>query len=144
MDDKIRSIPRPMVQTNQIVIVLSVLATMITGMEAILLVPLLAGISGIFFGYNPIMQAAKQFLKKPLKSYIPEDMEQQQFNQKIAVFCLGAGFLSFTFGWSIVGYIFTIMVGLAATIALAGFCIGCFIHFQWNQYKHRRAKRKAA
>jgi Domain of unknown function (DUF4395) len=140
MSELPRSIPRPLVKTNQSVIVISVLLTWLTHNEWILLIPFLAGLSGILFGYNPIMQFAKVFLKKPMKSYIPEDWEQQQFNQKIAVFCLGAGFLSFLLGWSVVGYVFTIMVAAAAFIAILGFCIGCFILFQWKQFQYRRAQ----
>ena len=138
MTKNIRSIPRPLVKTNQWVIVVSVLLTWLTSSPWFLLIPFIAGLSGVAFGYNPIMQFAKQFLKKPKESYIPEDWEQQQFNQKIAVFCLGAGFLSFLFEWNIAGYIFTIMVAIAAFVAILGFCIGCFILFQWKKYQYRR------
>jgi hypothetical protein len=138
MPETIRSIPRPLVKTNQWVIVLSVILTWLTGTPWLLLIPFTAGLSGIVFGYNPIMQFAKRFLKKPMNRYIPEDWEQQQFNQKIALFCLGAGFLSFLLGWNMVGYAFTIVVALAAFVAILGFCIGCFILFQWKQYHYRR------
>ncbi|WP_338448266.1 DUF4395 family protein [Niallia oryzisoli] len=37
-------------------------------------------------------------------------------------------------------YIFTIMVATAAFIAILGFCIGCFILYQWKQYQYRRAQ----
>ncbi|MGM0901061.1 MAG: DUF4395 domain-containing protein [Bacillota bacterium] len=60
---------------------------------------------------------------------MPEDWEQQQFNQKIAVVCLGIGFISFVLSWNVVGYIFTTLVAVAAFIAILGFCIGCFISF---------------
>lgn len=133
-----RSIPRPLVKTNQWVIVISVVVTWLTGAAWFLLVPLIAGLSGILFGYNPIMQIAKRFLKKPKEKYIPEDWEQQQFNQKIAVFCLGAGWLSFLLNWNTAGYIFTAMVAIAALVAILGFCIGCFILFQWKQFQYRR------
>jgi hypothetical protein len=138
MSESIRSIPRPLVKTNQVVIVISVLLTWFSGLEWLLLMPLLSGLSGLFLGFNPIMQLGKLFLKKELKAYIPEDWEQQQFNQTIAVICLGIGFISFLLGWNVIGYIFTIMVALAAFVAILGFCVGCFIHFQWNQYKFRR------
>jgi len=139
MADNIRSIPRPLVKTNQWVIVLSVVLTWVSGIEWLLLIPLLSGLSGLLFGFNPIMQLAKQFLKKDPKAYIPEDWEQQQFNQKIAVSCLAIGFISFWVGWNTLGYIFTILVAVAAFVAILGFCIGCFIHYQWNQYKYRRS-----
>ena len=141
MVDVVRSIPRPLVKANQtVIIIISVLLTWMTQIEWILLIPLLAGLSGILFGYNPVMQLAKQFLKKPLRSYVPEDWEQQQFNQKIAVFCLSVGFISFLFGWNTAGYVFTIMVATAAFIAILGFCIGCFILYQWKQFQYRRSQ----
>jgi hypothetical protein len=142
MEKKIRSIPRPLVKINQWVIVLSVVISWISGGEWVLLIPLVSGLSGIFFGYNPIMQFAKRFLKKSPESYVPEDWEQQQFNQKIAVFCLGAGFISFLLDWSLAGYIFTALVAVAAFVAILGFCIGCFILFQWKQFQYRRANSK--
>lgn len=67
-----------------------------------------------------------------------EDWEQQQFNQSIAVFCLAAGLISFLAGWNIAAYIFTALVAVAATVAILGFCIGCFIHYQWRMYNYRR------
>ena len=85
------------------------------------------------------MNIAKRFLKKDPEEYVPEDWEQQQFNQKIAVICLGAGFISFLLGWKTVGYVFTIIVATAAFVAILGFCIGCFIHYQWKMYKYKRA-----
>uniref|UniRef100_A0A942TBT9 DUF4395 domain-containing protein n=2 Tax=Neobacillus citreus TaxID=2833578 RepID=A0A942TBT9_9BACI len=140
MTETVRSIPRPLVKTNQWTIVISVVLTWLSGQEWFLLVPFVAGMSGLLFGFNPIMQIAKLFLRKDPKAYIPEDWEQQQFNQKIAVSCLGIGFVGFLLGWNGVGYVFTILVAVAAFVAILGFCIGCFIYFQWNQYRYRRAQ----
>ncbi|WP_462412666.1 DUF4395 domain-containing protein [Neobacillus sp. Marseille-QA0830] len=142
MAEAVRSIPRPLVKTNQWVIVISVLLTWVTGYEWILLIPFTAGILGLLFGFNPVMQIAKLFLKKDPKSYIPEDWEQQQFNQKIAVSCLGIGFLSFVLGWTTLGYVFSALVMIAAFVAILGFCIGCFIHYQWRQYQYRRTQQQ--
>ena len=138
MTENIRSIPRPLVKTNQSVIVISVVLTWMSGLEWLLLVPFLSGLFGLLFRFNPIMQFAKLFLRKDPKSYIPEDWEQQQFNNKIAVSCLGIGFISFLLGWNTLGYVFTILVAVAAFVAILGFCVGCFIHFHWKQYKYRR------
>jgi hypothetical protein len=140
MSEIVRSIPRPLVQTNQLTIVISVIVTWVFQFEWFLLIPLLAGLSGIFLDFNPIMQVAKRFLREKPETYIPEDWKQQQFNQKIAVFCLTAGFFSFLLGWETGGYAFTILVAVAATVALLGFCIGCFIHYQWKLYMYRKTK----
>lgn len=139
MPVKIRSIPRPLVRTNQWVIFLSVVTALVTGQEWILALPLIAGLLGLLFNFNPVMRMAKLFLKKDLSTYIPEEHSQQQFNQLIAVVCLGLGLSSFLLDWNIAGYVFTIMVGLASFIAILGFCIGCFILYQWKQYTYRRS-----
>jgi len=138
MTENTRSIPRPLVRTNQWVIVISVVLTWLSGSEWLLLVPLISGFLGLLVGFNPVMHFAKLFLRKDTKSYIPDDWEQQQFNQKISVLCLGIGFISFLTGWTTLGYVFTILVAVAAFVAILGFCVGCFIHFQWRQYKYRR------
>ena len=139
MSDKIRSIPRPLVRTNQWFIFLSVVTALSTGQVWILTIPLVAGLLGLTFDFNPVMRLAKLFLKKDASAYIPEDHAQQQFNQMIAVVCLGFGFISFLLDWNVAGYIFTVMVGLASFIAILGFCIGCFILYQWKQYNYRRS-----
>lgn len=87
------------------------------------------------------MQIAKKFLQKEPNAYIPEDWDQQQFNQKIALICLGLGFAGFLTGWNAVGYVFTILVAIAAFVAILGFCIGCFIHYQWKMYSYRKKQK---
>lgn len=80
------SIPRPLVRANQWVIVLSVVFTWITGGYGVLVIPLIAGLLGVLFNFNPVMRIAKLFLKKSPSSYVQEDREQQRFNQLLAVF----------------------------------------------------------
>jgi hypothetical protein len=136
-----RSIPRPLVRTNQWLIVICVVATWLTGIAWFLALPLVAGLLGLLFDFNPVMRLAKLFLRKDPTAYVPEDYEQQQFNQVIAVVCLALGLIGYVAHWTIVAYVFTAMVALAAFIAICGFCIGCFIRYQWHQYRHRRASR---
>lgn len=137
-DAIVRGIPRPLVKTNQAFIVISVILTWVTGVHWILALPLAAGLSGLLSGYNPVIRLAAKFLRKERSAYVLEDWDQQQFNQSIAVFCLTAGLVSFLAGWTIAAYIFTAMVAVAATVAIFGFCVGCFIHYQWKMYTYRR------
>ncbi|MGG3574508.1 DUF4395 domain-containing protein [Bacillus gobiensis] len=130
--------PRPLVRTNQWVIVLSVLTAWIFSQPWFLAIPLISGLLGLFFGFNPIMRIAKLFLRNPASDYIPEERDQQQFNQVIAVICLFLGLIGFLFNLDVIGWLFTIMVALSAFIGILGFCIGCFIRFQWKRYVHRR------
>ena len=134
----IPSIPRPLVRTNQWTIFLSVIITWLTGEAWILAIPLAANLMGILFNYNPIMKIARVFLIQEGKKYIPEDVTQQKFNACIAIFCLAGGLGSFLAGWTIAGYVFTIMVAVASFIAILGFCVGCFIFFQIKQFQYRQ------
>ncbi|AGX06759.1 hypothetical protein B14911_12957 [Bacillus sp. NRRL B-14911] len=138
MAETVRSIPRPLVRTNQWFIVISVVASWLTGQEWILAIPLIAGLMGLLFGFNPIMRAARTFLKKEPSAYLPEEWDQQQFNQVIAVVCLAGGLVSYSLGFTVLGHIFTIMVALAAFVAILGFCIGCFIRFQLIRLRAKR------
>ena len=133
------SIPRPLVRTNQWFIVVAVIATWITGWYWLLALPLLAGLLGMAFGFNPVMRFAKLFLRKRPSEYMQEEAAQQQFNQVIAITCLALGIIGYALGWFIMAYIFSAMVAAAAFVAILGFCIGCFIRFQWQQYLYRRS-----
>ncbi|AJY76495.1 DUF4395 domain-containing protein [Paenibacillus beijingensis] len=136
-----RSIPRPLVRTNQWFIVATVAAVWISGFYWLLALPLLAGIGGLLFGFNPVMRFAKRFLRKQPSHYVPEDWDQQQFNQAIAVICLLLGLAAYVAGWHMAALIFTGIVALAALVAILGFCIGCFIRYHWLQYRHRKHAR---
>lgn len=139
---KVNSIPRPLVRVNQWTILLSTIAAWIFQQPWLLLIPLIANVLGLFFNFNPIMKFARLFLKKKASEYIPEDITQQKFNSCIAIFCLLVGYIAFTLGLPILGYIFTIMVALASFIAILGFCIGCFLFFQINQFKYKYKAKK--
>lgn len=143
MSQEIRSVPRPLVRLNQWFIVVFVLLTWVTGQEWLLLLPLIAGLLGLLLKFNPVMRFGKLFLKNSPSEYIPEDHAQQQFNQVIAVVCLAIALVSYAMGWIVTAYIFTSLVALAAFVAILGFWIGCFIRFQWTQYRHRRISKRA-
>ncbi|MDN4495568.1 DUF4395 domain-containing protein [Ureibacillus aquaedulcis] len=141
--EQVPSIPRPLVRTNQWTIFLSVVITWITGNLWILTIPLIANLMGILFNFNPIMKVARVFFIKEGKKYIPEDVTQQKFNACIAIFCLIGGLISFLAGWTIAGYVFTIMVAIASFIAILDFCVGCYIFFQIKQFQYRRSFKKS-
>lgn len=138
MTQKVRSIPQPLVKLNQWFIVISVVSTWITGHEWILSIPLGAGLMGLLFEYNPVIKFGKLFLKKHPSEYIPEDWNQQQFNQMIAVICLAGGLVSYSLGMTGLGIFFTLMVATAAFVAILGFCVGCFLRFQWKKYQAKK------
>lgn len=136
---KPKTIPKPLVQLNQWSIILFVLSFWFFQVEHFLLVPLAANACGAFLGFNPIVKAGRAFLRKDVSSYIQEDADQQRFNSTIAVICLAAGYTSSLAGWSVASVVFTALVFVSAAVALLGFCIGCFIRFQWKRYQYKRS-----
>ena len=138
LDTKLDSVPKPLVTLNQWFIFISVLIALLTSIHVILLFPLLTGLIGLLFNKNPIMLLGKRLLNNPSESYLQEEVTQVKFNQTIAVACLTFSLIGFTFGLPVIGFIFAIMVAAAALIANFGFCIGCFIRYQWKQYQYKR------
>ena len=132
------TIPKPLVTFNQWFILTTVLLSLATGLYFLMAFPLLAGLMGLLFKWNPVLIGARKFLLKPAGSYLQEDVAQLQFNQSIAVACLSLAILGFYSGFVVIGFAFAIMVAVASGVALMGFCVGCFIRFQWQQYRYRR------
>jgi hypothetical protein len=133
-----QNIPRPLVRANQWVIVISVIVFMITGQPALLLIPLLSGLYSLFLNVHPIMEITKRFLRKPLNEYIQEDRQQQRFNQILAVSMLLSAFISSLMGWTWLSLMFSAMVLTACSLAILGFCIGCYIHYQISLWRQRK------
>lgn len=145
MTTKAGSIPRPLVRANQSLLVVSVLICWLLAIWTnnsfwVLLIPLLSGLSGLIFGFNPVMMFARLFLKKKPNAYAQEDAADQRFNQILASSMLGLAFFGFLFGYPLIGYLFSAFVFAAALVALLGFCVGCFIRFQFLKYRAARQK----
>jgi hypothetical protein len=131
-------IPRPLVRANQGSIVISVVLYVLSGVWLWLLIPLISGVLSLAMGKHPIMMLAKHFLRKPLSAYVQEDKAEQRFNQILAVILLSGSVISALIGWEVASLILACLVFLAALVAMLGFCIGCFIQYQWRQYRYRK------
>ena len=137
------TIPRPLVRFNQLFISISALAFIVTMNRAFLVLPIVFGLFSVLFNFNPLFIIGKKFLRKPLNEYIQEDRAQQRFNQILALSMFVLAFVSSWLNLKTMSYLFSIMVFLASFIALMGFCIGCFIHYQYHMWKYRRSLVKA-
>ncbi|UOQ43909.1 DUF4395 domain-containing protein [Halobacillus salinarum] len=133
------SIPKPLVQLNQAFIVISVLAALFS-YKTILVIPFAVGVYTLFTKHNPVIKAGKWFLRKPAHHYVPEDKDQQLFNQWIATISLGLALICFYAGQPLLGYAFALMVTGAAGAALLGFCIGCTIRYRFMMWKYKRSR----
>ncbi len=130
-------IPKPLVQTNQAFITITVVLALLFS-HWLLVLPFIVGVITLVTKRNPIILIGKKFLRKPHSQYVMEDRDQQIFNQWIATVCIGLSLLSFQIGMVGLGYFFSIMVVVASFTALLGFCIGCFIRFRYLMWQHKR------
>jgi hypothetical protein len=68
----------------------------------------------------------------------PEDGEDpglMRFNNTLAALMLGIAQIAFLAGAGLVGWLFAGMTALAAAIALAGFCVGCFLYYRFKLHR---------
>lgn len=132
------SIPKPLVQSNQAFIVITVILALLFH-KAILLLPFLVGVYTLVTKKNPVIAFNRRFLKNPANHYLQEDRDQQLFNQWIATICLGLALVFFSFGIAAAGYAFSLMVLIASGVALMGYCIGCTIRYRYMMWKHQKS-----
>jgi hypothetical protein len=66
-----------------------------------------------------------------------EDPRLMRFNNTIAATLLGAAQLAFLAHAPLLGWIFSGIVALAAAVALAGFCFGCYLFYQFKLNRAR-------
>ncbi|QGH36681.1 DUF4395 family protein [Gracilibacillus salitolerans] len=131
------SIPKPLVQTNQTFILITVLFGLFIH-PMILILPFVTGVITLLTKNNPVIRIGKNFLTKPANAYPPEDKAQQIFNQWIATVCIGLSLLFFTLQINWLAYTFSTMVVIASGLALAGYCIGCTIRYRYTMWRHKR------
>lgn len=131
-----KEIPVPYVRSNQVGIVLFVLLAIFLQQPLLIIIlwfiqelPMILGLRA-----NLFITIAKPFLSNKVQGAPTESQELLRFNNSIAVILLSIAVICFCLSWgSIAGYIFAGMVGIAASIALCGFCVGCFMYYQWKK-----------
>jgi hypothetical protein len=134
-----KEIPMPYIKANQVGIVLFVLFATLLKLPILLAVLWVIQVVGLVFGFNVFVRIAKPFLN--VKGSGTQAVELQRFNNVLAVIFLTFSILGFAAQLSVVGYIFSAFLFVAAFVAVCGYCIGCTVYYQYKQYKsrHRRA-----
>lgn len=133
-----REIPIPYIKSNQSGIVLFVALSFLFVPLWLLGVLWLIQVVGLTTGgkYNLFIRLAKPWLKTAGKE--TQAQELARFNNALAVIFLSLAVISFSFGWTVAGYIFAVMLLMAAGAALLGYCVGCTVYYQYKQFLARR------
>jgi hypothetical protein len=87
--------------------------------------------------YSLIFQIGKRVLSRQIVGAETEDRRLMRFNNSIALILFGLSQVAFLFNVGWLGWAFSLMVAGAAGVALAGFCFGCFLYFQFKLNRYR-------
>ncbi|WP_078596800.1 DUF4395 domain-containing protein [Evansella clarkii] len=138
-----KEVPVTLVRANQTMLVCLTALAILFQAVWIAGLALAAVISSLVFGPkgNIAFRVARAVTKKDLSRDDTEAAVLQRFNQTIAASLLAAGVLVLliTGHWS--GWLFIGMVTIAASVALMGFCVGCFLYYQFKKITYEARNR---
>ena len=138
-----KGIPLPIVNLNRWVLVLGVVGGLLLQQPLFTTVLFIVVLSAVAFGRRGslIFQVGKRLLAGQTtlaqREGRVEDARLMRFNNTIAAVLLGGAQIAFLFGQNVVGWALTLAVAVAAGVALAGFCLGCFLYLRFKMYRHR-------
>ncbi|MCU0427633.1 MAG: DUF4395 domain-containing protein [Candidatus Kapabacteria bacterium] len=136
-------VPLPIVNFSRAVYVLTLSLALLLQQPllttALLLLVVLSLVGGA--RWNLITRLGRLLLQKRIKSQSPvplEDARLLRFNSLILVVLLGAAQVAF---WvanaAIIGWVLVGAVLVASAAALAGFCLGCVLYYQFKLHKYK-------
>jgi hypothetical protein len=136
-------IPLPIVRLNRWTIVVSIVAAFLVQQPWITTLLLVALLGSVLIGPRGslVFQIGRLVLRHRIAQSRErgevEDRRLMRFNNSIAVIFLGAAQIAFLAGAAPLGWILAGIVALAASIALLGFCVGCFVFFRFRLAQFR-------
>jgi hypothetical protein len=134
-----QDIPMPIVKLNRWTLVVGLLGGFILQQPLFTTALFLIILPAVLKGQKAslIFQVGIRLLKKWNDGAEREDRRLMRFNNSIALMLLGSAQLAFLGGLTILGWIFSLVVVAAASVALAGFCLGCFLYYQFKLNRYR-------
>jgi hypothetical protein len=133
------AIPLPVVQLNRTVLLASVIGAIALQQHVFITLLFLIILPAVLFGRRAslIYGIGSHLLARQNEGALVENPQLMRFNNAIAAILLGAAQLAFLLGAPSTGWILAGMVGIAAGVALGGFCFGCFLYYQFNLQRYR-------
>jgi hypothetical protein len=86
---------------------------------------------------SPIAAVGRRLFARHILTAEREDRRLMRFNNSIALVLLVAAQIAFVAGLPVLGWVLSLMVAVAAGVALAGFCFGCFLYYQFKLHRYR-------
>lgn len=136
-------IPLPIVTLNRWVLLAGIVAGLLlrqplfTTMLFALLAPAVAfGRRGsVIFALGRLLLAGQCRAAQQAGRF--EDPRLMGFNNSIAAGLLGAAQVAFVLRYPTLGWVLAAVVAIAAAVALAGFCLGCYLYYQFRLRRFR-------
>lgn len=127
-------IPVPIVRMNRVLMVGGVVAAVALDAPWITTILFALILPAVLFGRrgSPIYAIGRRLLSAQLAGAEQEDQQLMRFNNSIALALLSSAQIAFLFGAKTLGFVLAGMVGVAALVALLGFCLGCFLYLQFK------------
>ncbi len=132
-------VPMPIVVLNRWTLLIGILLAFVTRQPWITTLLFLMLAAAVFGGpeYSLAALAGRKLFADRIPGAEREDFKLTRFNNSIALALLGLAQIAFLTGLGALGWILALMVAVAAGVALAGFCVGCFLFFQFRMLRHR-------
>ena len=139
IDNSCLDIPMPVVKLNRWTLLSGVVLGFVLQQPLITTALFVILLFAVFGGqrYSLIFQAGKRVLARQIAGAETEDRRLMRFNNSIATILFGLAQVAFLFNVAWLGWAFSFMVAVAAGVALAGFCFGCFLYFQFKLNRYR-------
>lgn len=131
-----KEIPMYLIKGNQIGIVTFVLLAIVLQQPVLIwalwliqIIPFLSNSN-----VNMFIWITKLVVRNPHASGEQQALELARFNQTIAVVLLTLSSVLLLLSLDIAGYVFAAFVSVAALAAIAGYCIGCTLYYQYKKW----------
>jgi len=134
-----KGVPFPIVTLNRAILTFGILVALLTQQIWITTILFLILLPTTLLGkrFSLVYFIGNILFKKQIQNSQYEDAGLQRFNNTIATTLLGFSQISFLAGQPVLAWIFATMVMLASGIALLGFCVGCFLYYQFKIQRYR-------
>lgn len=132
-------IPVPIVKLNRWTLVVGILVGLVL-QQPVFTTLLFVMLAFALVGgprWSLVFQVGRRVFARQIAGAEREDRRLMRFNNSIALVLLGLAQLAFVLGAPVVGWVVAGMVAVAASIALAGFCVGCFLFYQFKLQRVR-------
>lgn len=129
--------PMHWIRGNQLGILLSVVASVLTQQAWVLAIPLAVQLISRWAGirFNLFVRLLAPIFPKSNRT---ESRELLRFNNLLAIVMLAAALIGWLLKLMPLVYVSLAMLTVAVVLALCGLCMGCFMYFQWKQFIARR------